>query len=55
MAALTYHAPDSIDAAIALLADASSPPKVMSGGTDLIIQMQRPKAPDPVQLLLGGS
>ena len=46
MAALTYHAPDSIDAAIALLADASSPPKVMSGGTDLIIQMQRPKAPD---------
>lgn len=46
MAALTYHAPNSIDDAIKILADASLPPKVLSGGTDLIIQMQRPKAPE---------
>ncbi len=46
MAALTYHAPNSIDDAIKILADASLAPKVLSGGTDLIIQMQRPKAPE---------
>jgi len=41
MAALTYHAPTTLDEAISLIANASLPAKVMSGGTDLIIQMQR--------------
>ncbi len=40
MVALTYHAPDSLEAAVQLLATARQPVKVLSGGTDLIIQMQ---------------
>jgi CO/xanthine dehydrogenase FAD-binding subunit len=40
MVALTYHAPDSVEEAVQLLSTASQPVKVLSGGTDLIIQMQ---------------
>ena len=41
MVALTYHAPTTLDEAVSLLSNATLPAKVMSGGTDLIIQMQR--------------
>ena len=40
MVALTYHAPDSLEEAVQLLSTARQPVKVLSGGTDLIIQMQ---------------
>ena len=40
MVALTYHAPNSIEEAVELLSSARQPVKVLSGGTDLIIQMQ---------------
>ena len=41
MVAVTYHAPTSVDEAVALLANSDLPSKVMAGGTDLIIQMQK--------------
>jgi len=41
MVAVTYHAPTSVDEAVALLASSDLPSKVMAGGTDLIIQMQK--------------
>lgn len=41
MVAVTYHAPTSVDEAVALLASSELPAKVMAGGTDLIIQLQR--------------
>ena len=40
MVALTYHAPESLEEAVQLLSAARQPVKVLSGGTDLIIQMQ---------------
>jgi CO/xanthine dehydrogenase FAD-binding subunit len=40
MVALTYHAPESLEEAVQLLSTARQPVKVLSGGTDLIIQMQ---------------
>ncbi|MGV0036355.1 MAG: FAD binding domain-containing protein [Candidatus Azotimanducaceae bacterium WSBS_2022_MAG_OTU7] len=38
MVSVLYEAPDSIDGAINLLANADMPAKVLAGGTDLIIQ-----------------
>ena len=40
MVALTYHAPSSLQEAVELLSTATQPAKILSGGTDLIIQMQ---------------
>ncbi len=36
---LRYEAPDSLDAAVALLANASGVTRVLAGGTDVIVQM----------------
>ena len=36
---LRYEAPDSLDAAVALLAGASGVTRVLAGGTDVIVQM----------------
>jgi CO/xanthine dehydrogenase FAD-binding subunit len=41
MVAVTYHAPTSLDEAVALLSSSELPAKVLAGGTDLIIQMQK--------------
>ena len=38
MVSVVYEAPDSIDGAISLLANADIPAKILAGGTDLIIQ-----------------
>lgn len=38
MVSVVYEAPDSIDGAVSLLANADVPAKVLAGGTDLIIQ-----------------
>ncbi len=38
MVAVVYEAPDSIEGAVSLLANADIPAKVLAGGTDLIIQ-----------------
>jgi carbon-monoxide dehydrogenase medium subunit len=40
MADLRYEAPETLGAAIALLADAKGPAKVLAGGTDVIVQME---------------
>ena len=41
MVSVVYEAPDSIDGAISLLANADIPAKILAGGTDLIIQTNR--------------
>ena len=41
MVAVTYHAPTSLDEAVALLSSSELPANVLAGGTDLIIQMQK--------------
>ena len=38
MVSVVYEAPDSIEGAISLLANADIPAKILAGGTDLIIQ-----------------
>jgi aerobic carbon-monoxide dehydrogenase medium subunit len=40
MADLRYEAPESLQAAVALLAGASGPARVLAGGTDVIVQME---------------
>jgi carbon-monoxide dehydrogenase medium subunit len=40
MTDLRYEAPDSINAAIALLAGAKGPTRLLAGGTDVIVQME---------------
>ena len=50
MVSVAYEAPDSIEDAIGLLANASVPAMVLAGGTDLIIQTNASK--DPERLLV---
>src|SRR5262252_6081706 len=40
MADLRYEAPETLQAAVALLAGASGPARVLAGGTDVIVQME---------------
>ncbi len=40
MVDLQYEAPESLDAAVALLANADGEARVMAGGTDLVVQMR---------------
>jgi CO/xanthine dehydrogenase FAD-binding subunit len=40
MADLRYEAPNSLQAAVALLAGATGPARVLAGGTDVIVQME---------------
>ncbi len=40
MHALRYEAPESLDAAVALLAGASAEARVLAGGTDLLVQLR---------------
>jgi carbon-monoxide dehydrogenase medium subunit len=40
MADLRYEAPETLQAAVALLAGATGPAKVLAGGTDVIVQME---------------
>jgi carbon-monoxide dehydrogenase medium subunit len=40
MAELKYEAPNSLQAAVALLAGATGPARVLAGGTDVIVQME---------------
>ena len=47
---LRYEAPDSLDAAVALLAGASGVTRVLAGGTDVIVQMYAEMI-DPVLLV----
>jgi CO/xanthine dehydrogenase FAD-binding subunit len=37
---LRYEAPDTLQAAVALLAKESGPARVLAGGTDVIVQME---------------
>ena len=43
MVSVVYEAPDTIEAAVSLLADAKTPAMVLAGGTDLIIQTNASK------------
>ena len=43
MVSVVYEAPDTIEAAVSLLANASTPAMVLAGGTDLIIQTNASK------------
>src|SRR6476659_1861937 len=40
MAELRYEAPETLQAAVALLANAAGPAKILAGGTDVIVQME---------------
>lgn len=40
MSDLRYEAPESVNAAVALLAGAKGPTRIMAGGTDVIVQME---------------
>src|SRR5947208_16675536 len=40
MADLSYEAPETLQAAVALLAGATGPAKILAGGTDVIVQME---------------
>jgi CO/xanthine dehydrogenase FAD-binding subunit len=40
MTDLRYEAPETLQAAVALLAGASGPARVLAGGTDVIVQME---------------
>ena len=40
MVSVVYEAPDTLDGAVALLANSKITAKVLAGGTDLLIQMQ---------------
>src|SRR3954447_22126938 len=40
MVDLRYEAPESLQAAVALLAGASGPARILAGGTDVIVQME---------------
>ena len=40
MADLRYEAPETLQAAVALLASATGPAHVLAGGTDVIVQME---------------
>src|SRR3954462_10152122 len=40
MEGLRYEAPETLQAAVALLAGASGPAKILAGGTDVIVQME---------------
>jgi carbon-monoxide dehydrogenase medium subunit len=40
MADLRYEAPETLQAAVALLAGASGPARILAGGTDVIVQME---------------
>jgi carbon-monoxide dehydrogenase medium subunit len=40
MEELRYEAPDTLDAAVALLAGAGGDARVLSGGTDLLVQLR---------------
>ena len=41
MKSFTYHAPDSLSEAFALLSEEAAPSRIMAGGTDLLVQMRR--------------
>ncbi len=40
MSDLRYEAPDNVSAAVALLAGATGPTRILAGGTDVIVQME---------------